>query len=58
MSGPPVNMRNATIASILGQGASSAYSTASTAVSSATSYATSYGTSENGNYTLQVMFYV
>jgi hypothetical protein len=58
MSVPPVNTRNATIASILGQGASSAYSTASSAVTSATSYATSYTTSENGNYTLQVMFYV
>jgi len=58
MSVPPVNMRNATIASILGQGASSAYSTASSAVTSATSYATSYATSENGNYTLQVLFYV
>lgn len=58
MSVPPVNMRNATIASILGQGASSAYSTASSAVSSATSYASSYATSENGNYTLKVMFYV
>ena len=58
MSVPPVNMRNATITSILGQGASSAYSTASSAVSSATSYATSYATSENGNYTLKVLFYV
>jgi hypothetical protein len=58
MSVPPVNMRNATIASILGQGASSAYSSTATAVTSATSYATSYATSENGNYTLQVMFYV
>jgi hypothetical protein len=51
-------MRNATITSILGQGASSAYSTASSATSYATSYASSYVTSENGNYTLQVLFYV
>ena len=58
MSVPPVNMRNTTIASILGQGASSAYSSTTSAVSSATSYATSYATSENGNYTLQVLFYV
>lgn len=58
MSVPPVNMRNSTIASILGQGASSAYSSTASAVSSATSYATSYATSENGNYTLQVLFYV
>jgi NADH:ubiquinone oxidoreductase subunit 3 (subunit A) len=58
MSVPPVNTRNATIASILGQGASSAYSTASSATSYATSYASSYATSENGNYTLQVLFYV
>jgi len=56
MSVPPVtNQRNTTIASILGQTASSAYSTAGSYAAS--SYET-YATGENGNYTLQVLFYL
>lgn len=56
MSAPPaINQRNTTIASILGQTASSAYSTVGSYA--ATSYET-YATGENGNYTLQVLFYL